>query len=71
MKIPYAVTPVTPAIARPSLMLTSSVPIQVEMSMIPATGAAVESTMYASFSREMRYLSQSGLMIGPMINAFA
>ena len=31
----------------------------------------VLASQHASFSREMRYLSQSGLMIGPMINAFA
>jgi hypothetical protein len=37
----------------------------------PATGAAVESTIHASFSRETRMRSVSGRMEPPTISVFA
>ncbi|MPM73059.1 hypothetical protein SDC9_120035 [bioreactor metagenome] len=42
----------TPAMAKPDAMAASSAAIQLEMMAMPATGAAVESTRKASFSRE-------------------
>ena len=45
--------------------------VQVEMTPIVATGAAVESTMKASFSRLTRTLSVKGRMVLPMISELA
>lgn len=52
-------------------MAASSAAIQLEISAMPATGAAVESTMNASFSRLTRAWSVMGRITGPTISASA
>ena len=49
----------------PSSIKPISPAIQVETSASPDTGAEVESTRYASFSREIRNLSIKGLIVFP------
>ena len=48
-----------------------SKPIHVEIGKMLATGAAVESTMYASFSRLIRSRSVIGRIVDPTISVFA
>ncbi|MPN16601.1 hypothetical protein SDC9_163946 [bioreactor metagenome] len=56
---------------KPSRMVPISVPIQVDIRAIPATGAAVASTIKENLAREIFILSIRGLMTGPTISEFA
>ncbi len=55
----------------PSAIREISYPTQVDTNMMLATGAEVESTTYASFSRDTRSRSVTGRMVLPTINVFA
>ena len=48
-----------------------SKPAQVDTNMIAATGAAEESTIYASFSRDTFIRSVIGRIVLPMTSVFA
>ena len=57
-----------PTDSNASLIRLISNPIQLVITAMHATGAAVESTMYASFSREMRRRSVTGRIVFPTIS---
>ena len=62
----------SPAAApRPSPISETSYPTQVEIGTSAATGAAVESTRYASFSRDTFSRSVIGRMVLPTTSVFA
>ena len=56
---------------KPDAIKLISNPIHVEIIAIPATGAAVASTIKANFCLDTLSLSITGLIIGPTINEFA
>ncbi len=56
---------------RPLRTYSISTATQVDISANPATGAAVESTIYASFSREIFSRSQMGRNVVPNKMVFA